>query len=93
MLLRTVLFLGAGYLVICIIMMAFERALIFFPSSDGDWRPSWLEFEDAHFQASDGVRLHGWYLEHPQAKEVLLFAHGNAGNAHRRGRPLARPSG
>ena len=29
---------------------------------------------------SDGVRLHGWYVTHPEARTTLLWFHGNAGN-------------
>jgi fermentation-respiration switch protein FrsA (DUF1100 family) len=35
--------------------------------------------------ASDGVRLHAWWVPHPEAKVALLYFHGNAGNiGHRR---------
>jgi fermentation-respiration switch protein FrsA (DUF1100 family) len=34
--------------------------------------------------AEDGVRLHGWYVPHPQARCTLLIFHGNAGNISHR---------
>ncbi len=68
------------YLVVLLIMMLLERKLIFFPTRHGNWNPPGLVFEDAHFQASDGTRLHGWYVPHAEAKAVVLIAHGNAGN-------------
>jgi len=48
------------------------------PSDEG------LAFEDVHFTASDGVRLHGWFLPaHPKveaARATVLHLHGNAAN-------------
>jgi fermentation-respiration switch protein FrsA (DUF1100 family) len=46
----------------------------------GDWQPTDLQPEDAWFTAADGTRLHGWYVEHPWPRAVVLFCHGNAGN-------------
>ena len=34
--------------------------------------------EDVHFASEDGVRLHGWCVEHPQPRAYALFCHGNA---------------
>ncbi len=66
--------------------MFFENSLIYFPSvyPEGDWQPYGLAFEDAWFEAADGVKLHGWYVPHEQPRAVLLFAHGNAGNLSHR---------
>lgn len=66
--------------------MLFEESFIFLPSRfpSGDWQPAGLEFEDAWFEADDGVRLHGWYCSHPLPRAFLLFAHGNAGNLSHR---------
>lgn len=63
-------------------MVLFEEKLIFIPKNfpDDDWKLDGLEHEDVHFTASDGTKLHGWYIPHPQPKAVVLFAHGNAGN-------------
>jgi len=73
--------LTAGYLTVGGLMMWQEESLIFFPSRfpEGDWHPP-LSVEDAWFEAADGVRLHGWFLAHPQARRVVLYCHGNAGN-------------
>ncbi len=89
-LIRALLLVGGAYLAICVLMMFLEKSLIFFPSSDGDWQPAWLKYEDAHFQAADGTKLHGWYLDQPQARQVVLFAHGNAGNLSHRAQNMAR---
>lgn len=68
-----------------------EESLIFFPTRypDGDWHPDGLAFEDAHFAAADGIRLHGWFVGHDQPRAVVLFAHGNGGNLSHRA-PLLR---
>lgn len=43
-----------------------------------------LEFEPVILNASDGVRLDGWFLPHDEARASLLFFHGNAGNISHR---------
>ena len=49
-----------------------------------------IPFEDVRFQARDGVRLHGWYVEPPGPdRPVLLWAHGNAGNLSHRAHNIA----
>jgi fermentation-respiration switch protein FrsA (DUF1100 family) len=51
------------------------------PWQDRDWaRLSGLPLEDVWFQASDGVRLFGWYAEAAADRPVILWCHGNAGN-------------
>ena len=59
-----------------------ERSLIFAPTQypKGNWQPANLLFEDAWFTATDGTRLHGWYLPQDRPRAVLLYCHGNAGN-------------
>lgn len=71
-----------GVLIVVISMMIFENKLIFIPSKypEGDWKPQGLNFQDAWFKASDGTRLHGWYVPHPRPAAYILFCHGNAGN-------------
>ena len=79
------LFLVA-YLFVLILLVLMENSLIFFPSPypDGFWNPPGLQFEDAWFEASDGTKLHGWYVPHEDPRAVVLFAHGNAGNLSHR---------
>ena len=62
-----------------------ERRLIYHPEKDLHSDPSnlGLAYEDAVFTASDGVRLHGWYV--PGSRDVtFLWFHGNAGNISHR---------
>ena len=57
----------------------FERKLLYpAPRLDvADWNPPELPFEDVFFDAEDGTRLHGWYVEHPHPRAVALYCHGN----------------
>lgn len=69
-----------------------DELLLFFPAKHpaGNWQPRGLEFEDVWFTADDETRLHGWYCPCPQARAVVLYAHGNAGNLSHRSGLLAR---
>lgn len=62
--------------------MFLENSLIYFPQKGGVG-PS--PGEDVFLTASDGVKIHGWYVASAGAKTTLLWFHGNAGNLeHRR---------
>ena len=51
------------------------------PWQDRDWaRLSGLPLEEVWFQAADGARLFGWYVESSTTSGVVLWCHGNAGN-------------
>jgi uncharacterized protein len=59
-----------------------NRAL-YYPSKypQGYWDTQRLVgASDAWMEASDGVRLHGWWVEREGSPLVTLFLHGNAGN-------------
>ena len=62
-----------------------ENRFIFFPEKQlletpDDWG---LGFEDVQFEASDGVKLHGWFV--PGEGDVTwIWFHGNAGNISHR---------
>ena len=62
-----------------------DRLFVFFPSREllGDPGDLGLEFEDIYFDASDGVRLHGWFIP-GRNDTVMLWLHGNAGNISHR---------
>ncbi len=78
--------LAAGFscpfLMLIAMLTALENSLIFFPLRypEGDWRPTDFPFEDARFQAADGVKLHGWYVPHDRPRAAVLYCHGNGGN-------------
>lgn len=68
-----------------------QPAMVFFPSKELQATPAdWgLDYEDVWIEASDGVRLHAWYVPRAGARRVVLFFHGNAGNISHRGESVA----
>lgn len=62
----------------------FENHFIFFPDYprrlSGNWQPSVVQVEDVTLHATDGVRLHAWWIPAENAAFTFLFFHGNAGN-------------
>jgi hypothetical protein len=72
-------------------MLLQQPGMIFFPYRDLAAAPSdWgYAYEDVFVTTDDRVRLHGWYIAHPQAQRVVLFFHGNAGNISHRGDSVA----
>ena len=62
-----------------------DELLALFPAKypQGNWAPAETVFEDCWFEALDGLRLHGWYLNHEKPEAVILYAHGNSGNVTR----------
>ena len=85
---RCVRVVGLACLLVLLGAMFCEERLIFFPVRypDGDWDAPGIGREDVYFRTADGVRLHGWFCEVPDADFVVLFSHGNAGNlTHRDG--------
>jgi uncharacterized protein len=59
-----------------------ERNSVFQPARHpaGEWDQTTVLVQDAHFAASDGTKLHGWYARHSQPRAHALLLHGNAGN-------------
>jgi fermentation-respiration switch protein FrsA (DUF1100 family) len=85
--------LGRGLVAIValIIMLRwFEHSQVYHPTRELEASPAGLgrPFEDVHFKASDGVRLHGWFFPAettaPQAQSAFLVCHGNGGNISHR---------
>jgi fermentation-respiration switch protein FrsA (DUF1100 family) len=61
----------------------FDQLLVYHPSPwiEKDWgRLSGLPLEDVWFEAADGTRLFGWYVQAAGSPGALLWCHGNAGN-------------
>jgi len=67
------------YCLVLLVLLFLENMLVYpaprYP--EGDWQATWLEHEDISFNSADGTKLHGWYVEHPQPKAVILYCHGN----------------
>lgn len=95
--LRWTIFLGALYAGVMLLLTAFERFLIFQPTSA---RERWydpgaagLRAEDVMLDSADGSRLHGWWCPTaegaPPPGKTILYLHGNAGNLSFCGEVLA----
>jgi len=67
-----------------------QPSMVFYPYSKLVETPrAWgFEYEDIFIDTEDGVKLHGWYLPKKEAREVVLFLHGNGGNISHRGDSL-----
>ena len=78
-----VLTLCLGFMLLIFI---FQEKLVYFPSKGvGDTPASiGLHYEDVYLVTDDKIKIHGWYVPHPDAKATLLFFHGNAGNISHR---------
>ncbi|MFO8025458.1 alpha/beta hydrolase [Thiohalophilus sp.] len=80
---------AGSYLLLVIAVYFYQPHLLFLPElpsrqlvrTPGDID---LAYEDVDLQTRDGVRLHGWWVEHPQPQGTILFFHGNAGNISHR---------
>ncbi len=78
------------YLGLGLALFLFQSHLIFFPDMPSRAlsvtpERAGLAYESVEIVAEDGVRLHGWWLPAgPEARAVLLFFHGNAGNISHR---------
>ena len=73
---------AVAYLVVLLVMLLLENTLLYpaprYPL--GDWEAADLVHENVWFTSLDGTKLHGWYVEHPQPRAVVLYAHGNGEN-------------
>ena len=74
-----------------------ERSLIYPapPVERGAWDTNWIQKEDVYFESPNGVgrapvRLHGWFLEHPAPKSIVLYAHGQSEHVGRLVNVVAR---
>jgi uncharacterized protein len=83
-LLNLLLTILIGYLLALALVRMFESRLIFFPNYpdrlDGDWHPRGLNVEDVWLTASDGVKLHAWWIPDDKARFTFIAFHGNASN-------------
>ena len=81
--------LAAGYGVLLVLMYALQSRLLYLPDVAGTGLATTpasigLDFESVDLTTPDGIRLHGWYLPVREARRVVLFCHGNAGNISHR---------
>jgi fermentation-respiration switch protein FrsA (DUF1100 family) len=76
--------IGAGLILVAILIRTFENRLIFFPPRypEGFAPPQayGLHPEEVWLKVSDGVKLNAYFLPAPESSRVLLWFHGNAEN-------------
>jgi fermentation-respiration switch protein FrsA (DUF1100 family) len=82
--------LGAGAAAARYWLDRFQHSKVFVPDRfpNGIWNPRsfGLPAEDVWFSSEDGMRLHGWWIPHGEARGTLLYCHGSTGSiAHRIG--------
>jgi hypothetical protein len=72
--------LAIGYLLIVLVMALLETRLVY-PAPrpiDPAWTPAQPAHEEAWIDSTDGVRVHAWFYERPDAERAVLYCHGNA---------------
>lgn len=81
-----ILLLGIIALLFWFLARRFERSQMYFPQAILEFKPSdiGLSYQDIYLSASDGVRLHGWWIPASPSRGTVLFCHGNAGNISHR---------
>jgi hypothetical protein len=74
------------YIALAILMVIFQSRLVYYPTRNIEATPAdrGLDYEEIYFEASDGVRLSGWYIGAERPRGVILFCHGNGGNISHR---------
>jgi pimeloyl-ACP methyl ester carboxylesterase len=79
------LFVGISMLLLSGCKDALIRHFAFFPEKVAtDMRIELPGVSEVFLTTSDDVRIHSLYVEQKGAKQVVLFFHGNAGNAYHR---------
>ncbi len=76
----------ALYVGLAALLFIFQNHLLYFPTGAILMTPRarGLAYETVRFEAADGVKLSGWFIPAEQARGVVLFFHGNAGNISHR---------
>ena len=81
-----ILVVSALFLGLMLLLFVFQEKMVFFPGKRlGDTpEAAGLHYEDVYLVTDDDIKIHGWYVPHPDAQATLLFFHGNAGNLSHR---------
>ena len=76
--------IGAGLVLVIVLLRVFENRLIFFPPRYPEGFASPEDYgihpEEIWLNASDGIRLNAYFLSQPESQKALLWFHGNAEN-------------
>ena len=87
MILNILITVTAAYCVLCLLLFFFQSRLIYFPQIGREDfvtpQQAGVDYQEVRINAA-GEELHGWFVPAPQARGVVLFFHGNAGNISHR---------
>lgn len=84
---KMIVFVLAGmYILLLALIFLFQSRLIYFPIKKISMIPSQagLRYEEIIYKTKDNEKIAAWYIPTPEAKGVILFCHGNAGNISHR---------
>ena len=86
--LKLLLIVAGGYLLMVAFVYLTQASMLYLPNMPGREllatpEAVGLDYEDLTLEASDGVRVHGWFVP-GESPRVLLYFHGNAGNISHR---------
>ena len=83
---RILLRLLALLTALSVLLLIFEKNLIYFPTSALEVTPAalGLSHEEMEARAEDGVRVRGYFLPRKESRLTVLLSHGNAGNVSHR---------
>lgn len=72
----------ASYIGVSLYLYLRQSKYVYYPSRELGLTPATarLEYEELNVLASDGERIHGWFVPAPEARGTVVFCHGNAGN-------------
>jgi pimeloyl-ACP methyl ester carboxylesterase len=89
---RWLLFLGGGYLLVCLVMWLIENRLVYFPTRAEElWNPPPVAaIQDVNYTSPGGTEIHAWWLPATPDAPVLVLFPGNAGNLSGRGETIVR---
>lgn len=86
-LLSSLLFiLVSVWLILSIMLYVFQSGYIYFPARELIATPAniQLPYEDILLKTDDGFVIHGWFVPYQDARNTIVFFHGNAGNISHR---------
>jgi len=77
------------YALLCAYLFFMQEKILYYPNIGGrelQASPAdiGLNYESVFIHASDGIRLHGWFVGSKRNIGTVLFLHGNAGNISHR---------
>lgn len=77
---------AVAYLALVGLLYVIQDRLVYFPTREltATPRDRGMAHEEVSLITDDGVKLHGWFILAPEARAVLLYFHGNAGNISHR---------